>query len=103
MSVAELENTADGHVRVTGELSFNTAPDLAARIVDMVQTEKRGKTKVIVDLGAVNRADSAGLALLIEWRRQAERQQCTLYFDNIPHQLQAIANVSGVTELLPTV
>lgn len=98
MNVADFEYTANGHIRVSGELSFDTVPGLAARVADVVHGEK----KVIVDLGAVKRADSAGLALLIEWRRQAERQQCKLYFDNIPQQLQAIASVSGVTELLLT-
>lgn len=57
--------------------------------------------EVIVDLGSVTRADSAGLALLIEWLRLARRQNLTITYRNLPAQLLQIADVSELQEVLP--
>ncbi|HEB99345.1 MAG TPA: STAS domain-containing protein, partial [Thiotrichales bacterium] len=49
----------------------------------------------------VGRADSAGLALLVEWMREARRQGREIRFLGMPAQMSAIAEVSGLSELLP--
>lgn len=54
-----------------------------------------------IDLGGVRHADSAGLALLTAWFRQARLQQTSLCFYNIPVQMQKIINVSGLSDILP--
>lgn len=57
--------------------------------------------EVVVDLGSVTRADSAGLALLIEWLRLARRQNLTITYRNLPAQLLQIAHVSELQDVLP--
>ena len=44
--------------------------------------------------------DSAGVALLIEWQRQAQKHNKSVCFINIPSQMLAIARLSGVDDLL---
>jgi len=56
---------------------------------------------IYIDLQAVERSDSAGLALLIEWLRVARHLNKTITFRNIPPQMHAIAQVSGLEEILP--
>ena len=55
---------------------------------------------ITVDLGAVTRADSAALALLVQWLRNAEAQQQTLTFKNVPKNLMSIAGVSSLDDIL---
>ena len=55
-----------------------------------------GHADATVDLAAVERADSAGLALLVEWLRAARGRGARLRFDNVPAQLRAIAATSGL-------
>ncbi len=54
-----------------------------------------------IDLSHVERSDSAGLALLVEFLRQARQAGKTIRFFNIPAQMLAIARVSALDEVLP--
>jgi phospholipid transport system transporter-binding protein len=55
---------------------------------------------IVVDCGGVTNADSAGLAVLIEWRRWAHQRGQQLKFANLPVQISAIAHLSEVSEVL---
>jgi phospholipid transport system transporter-binding protein len=48
----------------------------------------------------VTASDSAGLALLIEWLSVAKSAGRALRFENIPSQLQQLARLSEVEELV---
>jgi phospholipid transport system transporter-binding protein len=54
----------------------------------------------VIDLAGVTASDSAGLALLIEWLSVAKSAGRSLRFENIPSQLQQLARLSEVEELL---
>lgn len=89
----------EGRFRISGELSFKT--------VNLVLEESRdsifahtGPT-VEIDLGEVSRADSAGLALLLQWMRMARSSQLNILFRHLPEQLLAIAHAGDLEELLP--
>jgi phospholipid transport system transporter-binding protein len=96
MKSAQLVKTDDGCLLVSGDLSMDTVPELLKQ--GHLQSGSDGDIRV--DLQGVERADSAGVALLIEWQRAANRQQHTIHFQNIPSQMLAIARLSGVDELL---
>ncbi|WP_258868027.1 lipid asymmetry maintenance protein MlaB [Alkalilimnicola ehrlichii] len=49
----------------------------------------------------MERADSAGLALLVEWTRVAQMQGQDIRFVKMSPQMQAIAEVSGLQDVLP--
>jgi phospholipid transport system transporter-binding protein len=55
----------------------------------------------IVDFGKVTEVDSSAVALVLEWRRQAEARNLTLRLANPPPALQNLAKLYGVLELLP--
>ena len=48
----------------------------------------------------VKYADSAGLALLVQILRYAQKKNKKAYFLHIPLQLMAIAKVSGIDKIL---
>lgn len=78
------------HWRFVGELSFNTVGAL------LIESTRQQLKPQILDLLEVTRTDSAGLALLIELRKQMD----TLIFQNIPAQMLTLATVNGVQDLL---
>ncbi len=85
-------------LRLEGELSYATVPRIVATGADMVA---RCGGEVIVDLGGVERADSAGLALLVEWMRVARRRRKSIVFRAMPEQMRAMARVSDLERILP--
>jgi phospholipid transport system transporter-binding protein len=54
-----------------------------------------------VDLGEVSEMDSALLALLLAWLRDARSRGRELVFANLPESLNTIARLYGVDALLP--
>lgn len=94
---ATVEAARDGRLTVRGELSFVSVPGLwrdcrktCAAVGD-----------IDIDLGQVSRSDSAGLALLVEWLREAQRSGARLRFFNIPPQMLEMARASGLEQILP--
>lgn len=81
-----------------GELGINSAP-MVLQAARSALCNEQGTVEI--DLGAIRRADSAGLAVLIELLRFAKQQGLTLYFTHLPPQLESLAAVSGVADLLP--
>lgn len=94
---AKLEEVEDSWFRLSGELSFDTVPDLLKDSASLFQQAER----IDIDLSAVQRSDSAGLALLVEWMRRAEKMHKPIQFLNIPLQMMAIVRVSGLDQVCP--
>lgn len=79
-----------------GELSFASAGVALKRTAKLFASA----SDTIFDLARIARADSAGVALLLEWQRRAKEAGIELRFVNIPPQVQAIARVVGVDGIL---
>jgi phospholipid transport system transporter-binding protein len=93
---ATFTDLGDGRYGVGGALRFETVPRLWAETRGLFGVAGR----LTVDLGAVTEVDSAGLALMVEWLREARRAGGGLRFERIPEPMQAIARVSRLSELL---
>jgi phospholipid transport system transporter-binding protein len=91
-----LTDQGGGDYRVEGDLSFATVAD-ASKAMERLFTQG-GRFRF--DLAGVGRADSAGVALLLEWLRQARDANAALHYVHLPEPLRAIARVSGVEALL---
>ena len=57
-------------------------------------------TRIEVDLSGVERADSAGLALLLERITRANHAVCEIRFTHMPDRFLAIAKTTEVDNLL---
>jgi phospholipid transport system transporter-binding protein len=53
-----------------------------------------------VDCGSVTEADSAGLAVLLEWLKWARKNDRGMRFANLPRTIRAVARISEVEPLL---
>ena len=96
MAEANFVNNGNGSWSLEGELGAASVPDLLMR----AKPALAGSGDIEVDLNAVTRADSAGLALLVELMRESSRNGRRISFNHVPAQLLSIARVSGLEEIL---
>ena len=97
MRVAIAE-ASPGRIAVSGELTFATARD--ARQIGVLVLESSRATRLVIDCSGVTRADSAGLAVLLDWLAWGRRKSRALQLENLPPSLVAIARISEVDGLL---
>src|SRR5689334_19674078 len=87
-----------GRVAVTGELTFGTARD--ARTLGILVLEGSRAERIVIDCRGVSRADSAGLAVLLDWLAWGRKRTRPVSLENLPDSLLAIARISEVDTLL---
>lgn len=90
-------NVSTSTQTVAGALTFETVPGLFQNSSSWFA----GAGDLTIDLAQVERIDSAGLALLIEWLRHARVANRTLRFANIPAQVQTLIRINGLQDALP--
>jgi phospholipid transport system transporter-binding protein len=91
-----LSAAAPGMFELAGTVGF----DDAARLLAEGDRAFAPLVAVEVDLARVTRADSAGLALLIEWSLAARAAGRQLRYRNLPPAVVSLAGISDVSELL---
>jgi phospholipid transport system transporter-binding protein len=90
------EERGNGKFAVEGELSFDTANT----ILRSSENRLAQHSDLEIDLSGVERTDSAGLALLLEWKAQAEARKASIKFVGLPENLLAIARTTEVVDLI---
>ena len=96
MSKFELKDLGEGRFELNGEMTFETAE----RILLASEEPFEQHTRIEVDLAGVTRADSAGLALLLEWITWANHTVREIRFLSMPERILAIARTTEVEQLL---
>lgn len=97
MSVAfGIDAVGPNRLLARGELSFATAEQALPAGLSLLPSGGA----CTMDLTAITSADSAGLAVLIEWLSVAAERGCKLVFEAVPAQLRAIARISDLDELI---
>ncbi len=81
---------------VSGELNFLTVVNLWQDSLPLLN----GKNDLTFDLSRVTAANSAALALLLEWQKFANVMRKTILFQNIPASISSIASVAGIDAIL---
>ncbi len=92
MSGLTISHQGNGVFLVSGTLTFATIDHKTIKLISCANHSK----EVVLDLQAVSSADSAGLALMIEWIKYAREQRLSLSFKNVPQQLLTLAKLSGL-------
>lgn len=84
---------------LTGALSFDTLPGV---LEESAAFTARGDLpdRLTIDFAGITGVDSSAVALLLEWRREAQRLGRKLEFVNLPPNLLALATLYGVAELI---
>jgi phospholipid transport system transporter-binding protein len=93
-----ISEVASGRIAVSGELTFASARE--ARQLGILVLEGSRADRIAIDCSAVTRADSAGLAVLLDWLAWGRKRTRVVSFENLPSSLVAIARISEVDALL---
>jgi len=81
---------------VHGAMTFDSVRDLWRQSVEMFPDEAVFQ----IDLDQVTHTDSAGLALLVEWLREAARRDGRIELLNLPAQMLALAGAANLERVL---
>jgi phospholipid transport system transporter-binding protein len=92
---ADIQRAGD-RLAVSGKMTLETAPALFAHGAEALAGEV-----TLFDLAAVEEVDSSGLAVLFGWQRAAQAKGVALRIANPPESLISLAEVYGVSDLLP--
>lgn len=98
MSASVLLEAGGDHPKclINGVLDFTTA----RQMLDTVAVHINDNASLDIDLAGVTSANSAGLALLIEWLAIARRSEHIVTFHHIPDGLRQLAGVCQVDGLI---
>jgi phospholipid transport system transporter-binding protein len=87
-------NCKDGHCTLQGPVTVDNVVSL------LEQGREQLASASTIDLSRVTEVDSSALSLLLEWQRHAARNGRAIRFARLPTNLQSLAQLYGVTELL---
>lgn len=96
---ARLEAADDDRHRLVGDLDFGSARAVHAAGLSVIARSRAG-ARLVVDCAGLTRADSAALAVMLDWLAAARRAGRALTFERLPESLVATARISEVDELL---
>ena len=88
---------SEARVRLQAPLRFATVAALRGHGLDLISA---AGAELTIDLSGVSSADSAGLALLIDWLARARASNRTLHYVQPPEALRALARLSEVESLI---
>ncbi len=86
----------NGVFEVSGQVTFQTVPRFFAHTDKLLQSDAK---PVTIDMQGVTLADSAGLALMIEWLQLAHAANREIVFTHIPDQMRDLIRVNGLTQV----
>ena len=96
MGTFSIRRTAPDRLEAKGAICFDGAAQALSSGLALLG---RGENTTI-DLAQVSEADSAGLAVLVEWLAHARQMDTTIHYANIPAQILAVARISELDALL---
>jgi phospholipid transport system transporter-binding protein len=94
----EIAEPSSGRIVVVGALTFATARE--ARRLGTLALDGSRAERIVIDCGGVTRADSAGLAVLLDWLAWGRLKSRPVTLEHLPASLIAIARISEVEGLL---
>jgi phospholipid transport system transporter-binding protein len=98
-AAVELTESSPGKFTASGPLTFATAR--RARESGLAAFGAAGPgDEIKVDCGGITSSDSAGMTVLLDWLAIAKRSGRSMQFGSLPAQVQEIARISDVLELL---
>lgn len=88
--------TAPGRLEAHGAMSYEGAGSALQAGLALIPHG----SQCTIDLSKVSEADSAGLAVLVEWLATARLRKSTIRYQGIPAQILAVARISDLDELI---
>ncbi|MFI0414775.1 MAG: lipid asymmetry maintenance protein MlaB [Candidatus Thiodiazotropha sp.] len=96
MTITKVERDGAFRFHVQGEMTFSSVKELLLHSNKLFSAVE----ELEVDLSRVDYADSAGLALVLEWMAQAAERNARIVFTGVPESMVSIARLCQVESLL---
>ncbi|MES9829335.1 MAG: STAS domain-containing protein [Candidatus Thiodiazotropha sp.] len=96
MTITKVERDGAFRFHVQGEMTFSSVKELLLHSNKLFSAVE----ELEVDLSRVDHADSAGLALVLEWMAQAAERNARIVFTGVPESMVSIARLCQVESLL---
>ena len=96
MSDIRIDDLGDGRFSLHGNLTFRTA----SKALELSRRLFSDHASIEVDLADVDRGDSAGLALLLEWQSICKKAGKPLAMNGAPDSLLELARLCGAEKRL---
>ena len=96
MNDFESNRTASGLTEFSGVLDKKNVNHIWQQRQGLLEND----TPHVIDLAKITRCDSAGLALLVCLKKEAEQSGLGLTFTNIPQHLQQLIGLSHLDDIL---
>lgn len=97
MSETAIHQGAGGELLLSGVLDYRSGPALREQGRELIRS---APAALVVDCSAVEKSSSVGLSLLLAFMRDAKAAGKKLSVRGLPQDMQGIARVSGLHELL---
>jgi anti-sigma B factor antagonist len=85
-------------VAVSGDVDVATAPELDARLVELVEAKQ---TRLVVDLSGVGFLDSSGLGVLIKALKRTREQDGSLDLVVTNDRILKVFRITGLDTVIP--
>ncbi len=92
---ADLRRLAEGRYSLEGEVTVDTVPDLWP----LIQQAAAQPGVACLSCKGVTQADSAAVAVIIEWMRLLHRRGGTLMVEDLPMEMQMIIEISDLEDV----
>jgi phospholipid transport system transporter-binding protein len=98
MSETAIRQGAGGELLLSGVLDYRSGPALRESGRQLIATSPA--RELVLDCAAVEKSSSVGLSLLLAFMRDAAQAGKSLKVRGLPQDMQGIARVSGLQQLL---
>lgn len=98
MNGGSVRQADSGELQLLGTLDYRTGPAVREAGRRLIQASQQAS--LVLDCAAVEKSSSVGLSLLLAFLRDARAVGKTLSIRGLPADMQEIAKVSGLLELL---
>ena len=95
---ASIRRNEESGYSLEGRLNFKTVASICESSDFLNATD----SVVQIDLQSVESADSAGIAMLLEWTQLAEQRRKSIRWINMPEQMQRLVRINGLSQILQT-
>ena len=102
-SVAPQITKSEQGMAVSGSLVYSSVADLLEQgneYLEQQLKQQTGDSSFVINCKAMERIDSAGIALLLEWQRQCKNDNKTCRFDGLSKQAQALIEAYRLQSLI---
>ncbi len=86
----------NGSCKISGDLTF----ERAAEVFSAINFSKLSQDRLVIDFSAVDQSDSAALAVMLEWTKQANKNQKQISFNHVPQQLMRLIKMADLQDIL---